>query len=136
MLSTIGWLFLLDSLYSVVNWTLGRLHVDNALVWLLGAVHLEEGRAEDYALVFIAPMDTPGKKLICRRSYEADARSPWESPLSSRFDENDSVVVFDDAFIPWENVISHNHMSAGMPYLLMTCWSACAIVDAFPASRV
>ena len=27
------------------------------------AVHLEEGKAEDYALVFIAPMDTPGKRL-------------------------------------------------------------------------
>ena len=69
------------------------------------AVHLEEGKAEDYALVFIAPMDTPGKRLVCRRSYEADARSPWENPLSSRFDENDAVVVFDDAFIPWENVL-------------------------------
>jgi len=69
------------------------------------AVHLEEGKAEDYALVFIAPMDTPGKKLVCRRSYEADARSPWENPLSSRFDENDAVVIFDDAFIPWENVL-------------------------------
>src|ERR671925_74628 len=43
VLSTIGWLWLLDSLYSVVNWTLDRLHLDNALVWLLGAVHLEEG---------------------------------------------------------------------------------------------
>jgi paerucumarin biosynthesis protein PvcC len=69
------------------------------------AVQLEEGKAEDYALVFIAPMDTPGKKLMSRRSYEADARSPWENPLSSRFDENDAVVLFDDAFIPWENVL-------------------------------
>ena len=69
------------------------------------AVQLEEGRAEDYALAFIAPMDTPGKTLICRSSYEASARSPWDNPLSSRFDENDAVVVFDDAFIPWENVL-------------------------------
>jgi 4-hydroxyphenylacetate 3-monooxygenase len=69
------------------------------------AVQLEEGKAEDYALVFIAPMDTPGKKLICRNSYEAAARSPWDNPLSSRFDENDAVVIFDDAFIPWENVL-------------------------------
>src|ERR1700742_337406 len=67
------------------------------------AVQLEEGKAEDYALVFIAPMDTPGKKLVCRNSYEEAARSPWEIPLSSRFDENDAVVVFDEAFIPWEN---------------------------------
>ena len=43
VLSTITWLWLLDSLYSVVNWTLARLHLDNALVWLLDAVHLEEG---------------------------------------------------------------------------------------------
>ena len=32
--------------------------------------HLEEGKAEDFALVFIAPMDTPGTKLLCRTSYE------------------------------------------------------------------
>ena len=37
------------------------------------AVQLEEGKAEDYALVFIAPMDTPGKKLISRNSYESAA---------------------------------------------------------------
>ena len=35
VLSTITWLWLLDSLYSVVNWTLGALHLDNALIWLL-----------------------------------------------------------------------------------------------------
>jgi aromatic ring hydroxylase len=69
------------------------------------AVRLEKGKAEDYALVFIAPMDTPGKKLISRRSYELAAESPWDAPLSSRFDENDAVVVFDEAFIPWENVL-------------------------------
>lgn len=69
------------------------------------AVQLEAGKAEDYALVFIAPANTPGKKLICRRSFEATAESPFDQPLSSRFDENDAVVIFDDAFIPWENVL-------------------------------
>jgi multiple sugar transport system permease protein len=43
VLSTIAWLWLLDSLYSVVNWTLARLGLDDALVWFLGAVHIEEG---------------------------------------------------------------------------------------------
>jgi multiple sugar transport system permease protein len=42
VLSTIAWLWLLDSLYSVVNWTLARLHLDNGLVWLLSAVNVEE----------------------------------------------------------------------------------------------
>jgi 4-hydroxyphenylacetate 3-monooxygenase len=69
------------------------------------AVRLEKGKAEDYALVFIAPMDTAGKTLISRRSYERAAESPWDNPLSARFDENDAVVVFDEAFIPWENVL-------------------------------
>ncbi len=69
------------------------------------AVNLEKGKSEDYALVFIAPMDTRGMKLISRRSYEDSARSPWDNPLSSRFDENDAVVIFDNAFIPWENVL-------------------------------
>ena len=61
-------------------------------------------------VMFIAPMDTPGIKLICRPSYEfaaAATGSPWDYPLSSRFDENDAIFVFDNAFIPWENVIIH-----------------------------
>ena len=75
------------------------------------AVRLEQGKAEDYALVFIAPMDTAGKSLISRRSYELAAESPWDNPLSSRFDENDAVVVFDEAFIPWENVLVYRDVA-------------------------
>ena len=69
------------------------------------ATRLEAGKAEDYALVFIAPVETQGQKLICRHSYEAAATSPFDHPLSSRFDENDAVLVFDNAFIPWEHVL-------------------------------
>jgi 4-hydroxyphenylacetate 3-monooxygenase len=59
-------------------------------------------------VMFIAPMNTPGIKLICRPSYEfaaAATGSPWDYPLTSRFDENDAIFVFDNAFIPWENVV-------------------------------
>ncbi len=61
-------------------------------------------------VMFIAPMDTPGIKLICRASYEMTAAatgSPFDYPLTSRYDENDAIFVFDNAFIPWENVIIH-----------------------------
>jgi 4-hydroxyphenylacetate 3-monooxygenase len=47
-------------------------------------------------VMFIAPMNTPGIKLICRPSYELAARatgSPWDYPLTSRFDENDAIFV-------------------------------------------
>jgi aromatic ring hydroxylase len=69
------------------------------------STNLEAGKAEDYALVFIAPLDTPGSRLLCRASYELNAHSPFDHPLSSRFDENDAVLVFDEAFIPWENFL-------------------------------
>ncbi len=61
-------------------------------------------------VMFIAPMNTPGIKLICRQSYEfaaAATGTPWDYPLTSRFDENDAIFVFDNAFIPWENVFIH-----------------------------
>jgi aromatic ring hydroxylase len=74
------------------------------------AVRLREGESEDYALVFFAPLDTPGMKLISRRSYELAAESPFDNPLSSRFDENDAFVIFDDAFIPWENVLVYRDL--------------------------
>ena len=42
VLSTIAWLWLFDSLYSVINWTLGALHLDNAIIWSLDFLHIEE----------------------------------------------------------------------------------------------
>ena len=65
---------------------------------------------ESMVVMFMASMDTPGIKLICRPSYEMAAGatgSPWDYPLTSRFDENDAIFVFDNAFIPWENVFIH-----------------------------
>ena len=67
----------------------------------------------DLAVMFIAPMNTPGVKLICRTSYEMMASvmgTPFDYPLSSRFDENDAIFVFDNAFIPWEDVLLHRDL--------------------------
>ncbi|MFJ6612837.1 4-hydroxyphenylacetate 3-hydroxylase family protein [Streptomyces sp. NPDC091289] len=77
-------------------------------VAFVGQIHLanlEAGKADDMALAFLAPMNTPGMKVVCRPSYESKAASPFDNPLSSRFDENDAVLVFDKAFIPWENIL-------------------------------
>ena len=41
---------------------------------------------------------------MSRRSYEENATSTFDYPLSSRFDENDAVVYFDDVKIPWDRV--------------------------------
>lgn len=60
-----------------------------------------------FALIFTVPMDAEGVKLIARQSYEAQAAvmgSPFDYPLSSRLDENDSILVFDKVLVPWENI--------------------------------
>ncbi|WP_096201258.1 4-hydroxyphenylacetate 3-monooxygenase, oxygenase component [Bacillus sp. FJAT-45350] len=62
-------------------------------------------RPEDkkYALCFALPMETPGLKFLCRDSYSKQ-RDKFDYPLSSRFDEMDAVVIFDDVHIPKERV--------------------------------
>ncbi|MCU0490582.1 MAG: Pyoverdin chromophore biosynthetic protein pvcC [Chloroflexaceae bacterium] len=65
-------------------------------------------RKKEFALIFMAPMDAPGLKLLCRASYEMSAAtvgSPFDYPLSSRLDENDAIIILDRVLIPWENVL-------------------------------
>ncbi len=64
-------------------------------------------KTKEFAVIFAVPMDAPGVKLICRPSYAYTAEvmgSPFDYPLSSRLDENDSVMIFDQVLVPWENV--------------------------------
>ncbi|ERI07452.1 4-hydroxyphenylacetate 3-hydroxylase family protein [Aneurinibacillus aneurinilyticus] len=56
-----------------------------------------------YAICFAVPMNTPGLKFICRDSYSKD-RNNFDYPLSSRFDEMDAVVIFDDVHVPKDRV--------------------------------
>ncbi|RPV87560.1 hypothetical protein IPC780_22595 [Pseudomonas aeruginosa] len=76
----------------------------------VASAQMEAGKAEDFALVFFARMDNPGLRLMCRPSYEERASSPFDYPLSSRFDENDSVLLFDKALIPWEDVLVYRDL--------------------------
>ncbi|MET4692673.1 4-hydroxyphenylacetate 3-monooxygenase, oxygenase component [Endozoicomonas lisbonensis] len=66
------------------------------------------GNDTDFALMFLTPMNTKGVKLISRGSYEMNSSrvgEPFDYPLSSRFDENDAILIFDNVFVPWENVL-------------------------------
>jgi 4-hydroxyphenylacetate 3-monooxygenase len=59
---------------------------------------------EDYALSFAIPVSSPGLKLHPRRPYAPAQTGEFDYPLSSRFDETDSLCIFDDVFVPWERV--------------------------------
>ncbi|MDQ3404770.1 MAG: 4-hydroxyphenylacetate 3-hydroxylase family protein [Actinomycetota bacterium] len=73
----------------------------------VGSAELAPGKAEAFALVFFVRMDNPGVKLVCRTPYARATTTPFDYPLSSRFDENDSVLLLDEALIPWEDVLVH-----------------------------
>jgi 4-hydroxyphenylacetate 3-monooxygenase len=49
-------------------------------------------------------VSTPGLKLHPRRPYAASQPDAYDYPLSARFDESDSLCIFDDVFVPWERV--------------------------------
>ncbi len=57
-----------------------------------------------YAVSFAVPMNLPGMKVMSRKSYEAASVSEFDNPLAHNYDENDAVIYFDDALVPWERV--------------------------------
>lgn len=65
---------------------------------------------EDYAIACVVPNNAPGLKLYPRRPYALGATSVFDYPLSTRFDETDSLVVFDDVFVPWEHVFIYKNL--------------------------
>ena len=91
------------------------------------------GGAKDFAAIFIAPMNAKGVTLLCRPSFEyraATASSPFDNPLSSRLDENDSILVLDRVLIPWEDVLGYdvatsNGFFAGSGFVLRAMLHGC-----------
>ena len=65
---------------------------------------------EDYAISCVVPTGAPGLKLYPRRPYALGTTSVFDYPLSSRFDESDSLVVFDDVLVPWEHVFIYKNI--------------------------
>lgn len=78
-------------------------------VFLSSIVPLRPGD-EDYAISVVIPVGAPGVKVLSRRSYAAAASSVFDYPLASRFDETDSLAVFDDVFVPWEHVFVYRNL--------------------------
>jgi 4-hydroxyphenylacetate 3-monooxygenase len=54
-------------------------------------------------------LNNPHAHLICRKPFGTG--SPFDQPLSSRFDENDAVLILNEAFIPWEDVLVYRDIA-------------------------
>lgn len=62
------------------------------------------GELDDpYSLAFAIPNNTPGLKFISRESFDY-GKNQWDHPLSSRFEEGDAIVSFENVFVPWNRV--------------------------------
>jgi 4-hydroxyphenylacetate 3-monooxygenase len=59
---------------------------------------------EDLAFSCALPINTKGIRILSRKSYEQSAVSMFDNPLSSRFDENDALLYFDDVKVPWDRL--------------------------------
>jgi aromatic ring hydroxylase len=75
--------------------------------------------AERHALCFSVPSNTKGLIMFCRDHYGVD-ESRADAPFSSRFDEQDVFVVFDDVEVPYErlfidgNLDVYNNVTRGV----------------------
>jgi len=67
---------------------------------------------EDLAFCCALPMNAKGLRVLSRKSYEEHAVSIYDNPISSRFDENDALMYFDDVKVPWDRVFIHRDTDA------------------------
>jgi 4-hydroxyphenylacetate 3-monooxygenase len=75
----------------------------------LSCIHPLQPGDENYANCVAIPVASEGVKLYPRRPF-ARAGSAFDYPLSSRFDESDSYVIFDNVFVPWERVFIYRNL--------------------------
>ena len=77
---------------------------DEVLVFSVGKFLFNE----DEAFAFSIPSNTKGLKFICRETF-IGGQSSFNHPLSSRFEEMDSIVVFDNVLVPWNRVFYYSN---------------------------
>lgn len=65
---------------------------------------------ENYANGLVVPVNAPGLKFYPRRAFAKADMNSFDYPLSARFDETDSYVIFDNVFVPWEYVYCYRNI--------------------------
>jgi 4-hydroxyphenylacetate 3-monooxygenase oxygenase component len=105
---------------------------DDLLIYPGSDIRPQDGR---YALSFAVPIATPGLKFICRDSYSKQ-RPAYDYPLSSRFDEMDCVVIFDDVEVPKERVFLDGDTVGYSEVITDTGWRGHIMHQAFTRAYV
>ena len=72
---------------------------------------------EDTTFAFAIPSNTKGLKFICRDTF-IGGESSFDNPLSTKYEEIDSIVVFDNVLVPWERVFFINNEEVSRNFML------------------
>ena len=62
-----------------------------------------EEKDNPYAFACAVPSNLPGIRFICRESL-VGGDSTYNYPLSSRYEEMDTLVLFEEVLVPWDRV--------------------------------
>jgi 4-hydroxyphenylacetate 3-monooxygenase len=65
------------------------------------------------------PSNAPGLTMISREALVTGTEHPEDHPLDAGGEENDSLVLFDKVFIPWEYVFSYRNPKLGEIYYVL-----------------
>ncbi|WP_243290469.1 4-hydroxyphenylacetate 3-monooxygenase, oxygenase component [Bacillus sp. FJAT-47783] len=74
---------------------------------------------DEYAFSFSIPSNTKGLKFIGRPSF-CGGESTFDHPLSSQFEEMDTMVVFDNVLVPWERVFIYNRSGIAQKFFVLS----------------
>ncbi|MGE7687951.1 4-hydroxyphenylacetate 3-monooxygenase, oxygenase component [Lysinibacillus sp. NPDC097214] len=74
------------------------------------------GFDEGKGFAFSIPSNTKGLKFLCRQSF-VGGESAFDYPLSSRYEEMDAIVVFDNVVVPWERVFYYENVEVANNFL-------------------
>ncbi|MEK4425347.1 4-hydroxyphenylacetate 3-monooxygenase, oxygenase component [Solibacillus sp. FSL K6-1523] len=81
------------------------------------------GYDEGKGFCFSIPSNTKGLKFHCRQSFVGGA-STFDHPLSSRFEEMDAIVVFDDVVVPWHRVFYYDNIGVANQFMNVSGFQA------------
>lgn len=80
---------------------------------------LDEGSGFSFSI----PSNSKGLKFICRESF-VGGDSRFNYPLSSRYEEMDSLIVFDDVLVPWDRVFYYDNIQLSNSFMISSSFQS------------
>ena len=87
---------------------LGTSAVFSNETWVGNLLPLGEEQAAE-SITCAVPLNWDGVTIWTRKPFERFAISEFDAPFAWKFDETDSMVIFEDVKVPWERVFTHNN---------------------------